>query len=372
MAAQLAYDWLRFWSPWDENHYFEERGYLPDPASTLGSLNRHVVAFDKLESVPCLILLGPPGMGKTTALRSARDTAEARTGRRPLYFDLRSYGSDALLVSDLFEGDEISRWRSEQGVLELFVDSFDECKIRITHLASLFVDRLRRLPLEQLKLRVACRTAAFPQFLASELSPLWNHSTSPEQERVRVMELMPLREQDVRRAAESVGLEANAFIDAVSQADAVPLANRPITLKFLLSTYQSKGRLPATREELFRDDCRQLCEEQSPQRRASSDTRGKLSTEQRIALAERIAAVTMFCGRGTLLLDTPESEIGEDEVLVRALSGAHDARSAHEDSGVRATNTEQRGWSQRHVSPRPISLQPNRPHRSARAPNLAV
>jgi hypothetical protein len=320
----VAYYWPRFWSPWDENHYFEQGGYLPDPASTLGSLNRHVVGFDKLEPCQCLVFLGPPGMGKSTALSTARELAEARSGRPPLHFDLRSYGNETRLVRDIFESDEISRWRSGQYVLELFVDSLDECMIRISHLTPLLVDQLRRLPFERLKLRLACRTAAFPDFLASELCSLWSTDASQDEKRVRVMELMPLREQDVRHAAHSNGLDENAFMAAIERADAVPLANRPITLKFLLATYTSKGKLPSTREELYRDGCRQLCEEKNPQRRSSSDTRGRLSIEQRMAVAERIAAVTMLCGRGTILLDTPDGQVGDDEVVIRELSGGHE------------------------------------------------
>jgi hypothetical protein len=84
-----------------------------------------------------------------------------------------------------------------------------------------------------------------------------------------VFELQPLRQRDVSAAATAVGYDPHDFLGEVYRRELVPVANRPITLRFLLQSYGRSGGLPATQAELYRQGCRLLATALSPTRQAA-------------------------------------------------------------------------------------------------------
>src|SRR5215217_4486347 len=85
-TSSVRYDWRRFWRPYtrsesrsrpstneDATSWLEsldEDGFLYDPESKYGTLrNPGVAQLDSFADTPCLILLGEPGMGKTTTMQ---------------------------------------------------------------------------------------------------------------------------------------------------------------------------------------------------------------------------------------------------------------------------------------------------------------
>jgi hypothetical protein len=257
-----------------------------------------------------------PGMGKSTALLDAVEhetTASAQSGIVTKLLDLRSYGDESRLVRDLFESPQIRAWQSGNHELCLFVDSLDECLLRVTTVATLLIDQLQHLPRDRLRLRIACRTGDWPRILEDGLKDLWG-----EQD-VKVLELAPLRKSDVREAAASNGLDADAFIQAVSERDVVPLALKPVTVEFLIGAFQ-RGSLPSTQAELYHEGCRRLCEERNLSR-ASANLRGEFDSQQRLVIAARIAAVMILCRRALVRTDSGISLAGSDELTIGDLTG---------------------------------------------------
>ena len=62
-------NWKRFWSPYGDKIYLEGDGYLYNPDTDhLFKINPNVVFIDELENVNCLVLLGEPGIGKSSTL----------------------------------------------------------------------------------------------------------------------------------------------------------------------------------------------------------------------------------------------------------------------------------------------------------------
>src|ERR1700740_3280346 len=124
------YDWQRFWCSPDSKIYRTPEGYLEDP----GLLNKDAVAFDSLIDVPCLVLLGEPGMGKSRTMEAERTAIGAKIraeGGQTLWFELRSYSSEERLVRKIFQSDDFVQWRDGTGRLHLFLDSLDEGLLRI-------------------------------------------------------------------------------------------------------------------------------------------------------------------------------------------------------------------------------------------------
>ncbi len=183
----MKYEWTRFWCARDGVTLVDVEGYLCDPAHAhAGAAPSGAVPFAQLQTVPCVVLLGEPGIGKSTAIRDAFDdvaASVASSGNTAKRFDLRSYGDESRLVRDLFESPEVAAWLSGTHLLHLFVDSLDECLLRISTVAGLLTDKLGSLPLNRLRMRIACRTGDWPKLLDDELPRLWGgigHPKAPQ------------------------------------------------------------------------------------------------------------------------------------------------------------------------------------------------
>lgn len=278
--------------------------------------NPDLVSLRDTMDTPCLVLLGEPGIGKSSTLQNEKGQLEhaiGLSGGRILWFDLRGYGSEDRLVRNLFENTIVRDWAEGTGRLYLFLDSLDECLLRIDTLAALLVDELGRLPVDRLYLRVACRTADWPLWLEEGLKRLWGP------ENVSVFELAPLRRVDVAEAARVSGVDPQSFLDEISQLGVVPLAIKPVTLKFLVNLFRRNGQLPSTQPELYLEGCRILCEEPPESSRRAARLLSPYSAWQRLSVAARIAAVTVFGNRfavwtGVDLADVPAEDVALNEL----------------------------------------------------------
>ena len=191
------YNWKRFWCPREGSFSLGDSGYLTDPESKWGrDLQPQVVAFDKIQTIPCLLLLGEPGIGKSSAMESEQDSIvpyAATEQAQFLWRDLRSYGDETRLCQALFEDPIFLDWKHGDHHLHLFLDSLDECLLQIGTLSALLIEEFRKHPVDRLSLRIACRTADLPLSLEKGLAELWPNNLG-------VYELTPLRKRDVREA----------------------------------------------------------------------------------------------------------------------------------------------------------------------------
>ncbi|MBI3248296.1 MAG: hypothetical protein HYZ50_17455 [Deltaproteobacteria bacterium] len=319
--SELIYNWKRFWCPRGENITLSFEGYLDDPEAELGRYsNPNAKPFEAIAEIPCLILLGEPGLGKTHAIRAeweATKTKALQRGEDALWFDLRSYGSEDRLVRNLFESREFCAWLDGNYRLSLFLDSLDEGLLQIRVLSSLLADELKKCPVDRLSLRIACRTAEWPESLGTDLQSLW------EERAVGVFELTPLRRVDVIEAAQASGINRDSFLAEIERVAAAPLAIKPVTLALLLKTYQRHGTFPKIRAELYREGCRLLCEETNKDRREKRLI-GEFSADQRLMVAARIAAVSVFANRYAVWTAVDQGDVPLEDVTVRELSGGRE------------------------------------------------
>ncbi len=280
-------------------------------------LHPGAVSFSEMQGSPCLMLLGEPGIGKTTAMAShySLSVAEAsKTGDAVRWVDLNSFQTDAMLVREIFESDDFQEWLNGTHRLHLFLDSLDECLLRIDCVTALLIKELNKCPIERLALRIACRTVDWPEGMEGALTHLWeNQSVDP-------YELLPLRRLDVQEAARIEGVDPQAFLAEIEDKQAVPLAIKPITLAFLLNKYRKEKQLPTRQAMLYRDGCRLLCEELNQSRRDSRQI-GSLTAEQRLMVAGRLAAVTTLGNRFAVWTGTDLGEIPESDVAAAELVG---------------------------------------------------
>jgi len=297
--------------------WLDEEGYLLDPE---GAHSRYVqtdtVPFEAITSKPCLLLLGEPGSGKTDVMEKQCREAQAAllTGEELLAIDCRIHRD---LRDDLFDDPKFRGWIEGKHTLHLFIDSLDEHPD--VDAAARIVGRLKRGPIEQLRLRIACRTAEVPPILEPELQKHWGVD-GEKKSRVAVYEIAPLRKKDVELAARSAGLDTTRFLSEIASRGAAALAIRPVTLDFLLRTFLSQRTLPKTRWEIYEIGCRILCEDGSVSRRTHRQ-KGRLDWSRRMAIAARIAAICILGNRSMIYLDSNPGDLPTEALLSEVLHG---------------------------------------------------
>lgn len=349
--AHTTHDWRRFWVPRPALATLDDSGFLVDPEGDWGSaLSPGAVTLASLDVYRILILLGEPGMGKSTEL--AADTERLRTlggaTDAVLRIDLRDYENVADLRDSVLGGPQVAAWRHGSGRLTLTFDSLDEGLLATAQLADGLARYLATLALDpslngRLRVRIACRTAVWPDSAESKFRAAWGD------EHVLTCVLAPLRRVDVTAALRNAGVaDPAAVLTELLHRGAGALAARPVTLNFLATAVRD-GAVPDSQVALYREGCLRLAREPNVGR-AQRGTVGKCSARERLAIAARAAAVTVFGNRAALCigpvaglathgpdLDVAELDGGEEPVRQADESKVGETRVVVTQEAVRET-----------------------------------
>jgi hypothetical protein len=277
------FPWPRYWFPeGNSNNEFVQSGYLSLPSA---EYRHYYQALPKqlaeLTQIPVLILLGEPGYGKSHALQDERKRLEVEhTEDLVIFEDLKSFvpGSEQrLLDSDTFKLVEQGRR------LWILLDSFDECTLPAPGdwLISNFINKVKHP--ERVFVRITCRPSHWPEKLEEAFSERWR---SVAKSAVESWRLCPLRQDDIRIAANRSQIDAEGFLNTVTERNVEQLAALPVTLQFMLRLFQV-DRLPKVRTEIFEQGLELLCED-SPARQEIS-IKSQIPASDRFRVATRIA-----------------------------------------------------------------------------------
>ncbi len=305
------YPWRRYWLPRDAAAPTDRDGFLRDPASGPSWYDGAPPVHDlaELAETPCLVLLGEPGMGKSTVLADERARME-RAGETTAFINLNGIENGEELDQELRHHLTAERLRHR---VILFLDSLDEAMLRVQTIGDRLVKILDRQAKDactagRLHLRLACRAAEWPSGLTKRLKGVFGKDTVSE----RV--LAPLSRADVILATTMENLDGESFAAELVARQAVSLATRPVTLTMLLGRRIQGAPLPHRRAELYEQACLAMCEETDEVRRERHD--GRLDAKRRLALARRIAALAMFCQRR--IIDTGPAAAAPPDALALA------------------------------------------------------
>lgn len=230
-----------------------------------------------------IAVLGEPGIGKTTAIGAlVENDGQVVVVHLDEVADVRQLDDQLHRVSTCPDHS-----------VTLVLDGVDECPVPAKSLIRHVEAVVREHPF--IRVVIGCRTADWPAGLGESLKPLLGEFD--------VVELLPLAREDVAALAASRSIDGTAFLKAVVNASAVPLATLPLTLDLLLTIFAETGGLPASVTELYERGLLLLAEEPDPDR--GSNARPAGTAPQRLATAAKIAAYTMLCGRSAVSLSAP-------------------------------------------------------------------
>lgn len=322
-----TYNWKRFWCPRSGRINLADGGFLYDPETEYGKVyNPDLVTLEEIANIPCLVLLGEPGVGKSQELENLKTFTEKKSGdsSQVLELNLRSCTN---LKEDLFRDEIFSNWLAGAFHLYLFLDSLDEGLLSIPNIATGLIDELNKPKYKNhikcLHFRIACRTFVFPEVLEEGLKGLWEkaYSELEQHEYFAIYELAPLRRADVIESIKAEGLSSDDFLQEIAQKDIVSLAIKPITLRFLLNRYRRHGgQFPQNQKlhELYLEGCKLLCEEVNESRQASNQI-GCLDGYQRLIIAARIAAITVFTNRFAVWISVDQGNVPAEDILLQTI-----------------------------------------------------
>ena len=274
------FKWKRYWIDADNGH----PNYDPvlPPYDIKINDNRYV--FEEIQSIPCLILVGNSGIGKSTTIRQIVEEHRDQ-GKSCIFVDFKEY-NNFIEFRDYFELQLIEN--VSEGKLNIFLDSLDEGSLSMNNLADNLIRLFSNIS-EEFNLRITCRITALPSSFEQKLTHIWDDP--------RKFQLQSLSHQNIIALANEYEIDVDHFIDEVMRANVEPLAEHPITLQMLLRIYGNDKKLPDTRTEVYRKGCFELVQERSTIRQIKS-----FDVNERLEVSKQIALLSVLCNRPNITL----------------------------------------------------------------------
>jgi hypothetical protein len=211
-------------------------------ARSSGEAERDLFTWAELVDPPMVVLLGDPGAGKSTEL----EREAGRTGGS--FLSIREFllpvGSEA--------------WPGP-----LFLDGLDEVRASGSDRNSVLLQVVQKLVvLGRPQIRLSCRAPDWFGELDHE-----DLARAYATEEIRIVELQPLRDQDIEEIVQASGLDdPAAFLERARRQGLANWLGNPQTLELMIEVAR-KGALPDTKAELFEKACLLMASEENPRRR---------------------------------------------------------------------------------------------------------
>lgn len=237
---------------------------MPGDAPDAGRPQPLINYFDKR----VVVILGGPGMGKTTELEQA---------------EAQETDSIVCTVSQFLQ-DPIERYLDKT----IYLDALDEHRAELHKGASIINGiRGRLLELNCPKVRLSCRGEEWHQ--GSDVKSL---SDVTGGEPLFILTMQPLSEENIRDIASEEINDIDAFLSGAKERQLEELLGNPETLMLYLKVYNKGGGWPETRAELMEQSTEILISEKSP---GHERARGaSISSERLMRAAEDLSAVLLF------------------------------------------------------------------------------
>ena len=252
--------------------------------------------------VPCHILLGEPGIGKTREFEYQYQILK-KNGHKAFFSRWQDWnGKEDLLEilnderasfeEDLSYGNQPAWW---------FIDSLDEGRIKTSEAFDFLLEALKSLHKSEkfanLKLRLSCRSRDWRPTEQEKLSRFFSFQgeSDPRKPGVVAVTLLPLTENVVRLLAlEKLGNDqaVNNFIQAMTHRHIIPLSGQPLLLGMMLSLFHENGLFGKDRTEIYKKTIEKLAAENN-RYRGDRDV-FETNPEQRLSITKKLASFMVF------------------------------------------------------------------------------
>lgn len=308
--------WQRYWKRLGASDYIDwQSGFLTLSTSIFREqidpdelVNSGIWPTSRLADFRFAVLHGKPGDGKSIELRQLYKDCEERE-ETSIFVDLTQVPTLEEFRRETVDSEIWRSWRDGDGVLTCFIDSLDEGLFRIGRILETLCRWLKDQSVDRLRLVIACRSADWPSAAGSELAAIVGAGEDYR------FELCPLRYEDVMLAAASCEVGSDEFSEWVMSNRLTYLAASPLTLRMLLSEYQSNPSFNGSHFQLYSNFCYRLSGEWDPDRAREQDRidgEASVTQEEVMALSSRMAAIQLVSGRvgyfnGAAVDECPES-----------------------------------------------------------------
>ena len=252
----------------------------------------------EFRSEPAYVLLGDPGMGKTTAF----EMECGELGEEAAYVSARDFVT--------FDVDNHPEWQGKT----LFIDGLDEVRAGVADARHpLDVIRRRLDKLERPRWRISCRAADWLgtndlKHLAA-VHPDRQNVSDHQYPTVKMLQLDPLTEHNRKQLLDAHPhvQDSEEFIGKADRLGIGGLLNNPQTLEMLAIAVMNEGTWPESRRETFEMACRKMADE--PNDEHAYGKRLCLSTaDQILEAAGYLSTVLLISGTAGYWLNPVERD----------------------------------------------------------------
>lgn len=266
---------------------------------------------DAWSSVPCLILLGTPGMGKSFEFQHQHERLQ-KQGAITQLSPWRDWDQRKDIFDLLDDRESFFAALGDGQTVWWFLDALDEGRLKASDAFDQLSSGLRQLKrqglLHHLKLRISCRAQ---DWRASECEKLARHLGDGAQlDGVLTLHLLPLDDSAVQQlSGEKLGAVASRdFLRAVDDKRLKKLTGHPLLLSLMLDQYQTDGgALKEDRTAIYARAAEKLAMESNEE--YVEKRVWKYSSSDRLQLSRKIAVHYTFGGHASLYV--PEEARGE-------------------------------------------------------------
>lgn len=292
----------RYWYQEKNATYFLEKSVIDDFMVDNDTFSNKASTFEDIAKIPFLILLGEPGMGKSTELLKVMDM----TSENKLYVDLKICYSIENIIEQIFNNKQILEWKSSNEPIYLFLDSFDECQARISELDNILIQEFKKIKeyKERIFIRIVSRSTSWPSYFRKDMIDNWygENQKSIGESKIQIFILAPFNQKNILELISEKNIDTHKFIQEAAMAKVIPFLLRPVTLNMLTSIYAEREMFPVDVYDLYLKGCHRLCAEYDS-KRIEKKLSKHLSLQESFSIVTRIAGISIFTNRNIFILD---------------------------------------------------------------------